>query len=285
MRPVESAYPLGRNVNHDPRSRSYVFDTAGATVASVKHNRNIPVLDQGQLGSCTGNATVHALGTDPFYSTVSSKVQLNQALAVSIYSKATVIDGAPGYYPPDDTGSDGVSVAKIAQSMGYISGYTHTFSFDAALKALSSQPVIVGVNWYNNFFTPDTNGVITIGANDYVAGGHEVVLDEIDVARQLVGGTNSWGREWGLAGRFYMSFDLFKRLLSEQGDVTAFVPLTQPAPIPIPPIPVPVPVTPGTDAGFQLWKSLRFWATASHRGSNKVAANKVTAWAKSNGWS
>lgn len=41
-------YPLGRNVNHDPRSRAYVFDTTGITVQSVKHARRIPVLDQGQ---------------------------------------------------------------------------------------------------------------------------------------------------------------------------------------------------------------------------------------------
>lgn len=285
MIPVETPYPLGRTVNHDPRNRFYAFDTTGITVVSVKHNRRIPVLDQGNLGSCTGNATVGALGTDPFYATVNSKVQLNETLAVKIYSQATVIDDAPGSYPPDDTGSDGISVAKVAKSLGYISGYTHTFNFDDALKALSTQPVIIGINWYNNFFTPDANGVISIGANDYVAGGHEVVLDEIDVQRQLVGGTNSWGESWGLNGRFYIAFDLFKRLLSEQGDVTAFVPLTQPAPTPVPPTPVPVPApVPGPDAGFQLWQDIRGWATARHSGSNKVAAAKVVAWAKSNGW-
>lgn len=227
-------YPLGRYINHDPRSRAFPFDTSGITVTSVRHTRRIPVLDQGQVGSCTGNATVGALGTDPLYDALKDKT-LDENLAIEIYSKATGLDNYPGEYPPTDTGSDGISVAKAAQSLGLISGYTHTFSFDDALKALSTQPVIIGINWYHNFFYPDANGVISIAPNDYVAGGHEVVLDEIDVEKQLVGGTNSWGTDWGVEGRFYISFDLFKMLLAERGDVTVFVPITQPAPKPVVP--------------------------------------------------
>jgi hypothetical protein len=32
--------------------------------------RRIPVLDQGDLGSCTGNAATGVLGSEPFYGTL-----------------------------------------------------------------------------------------------------------------------------------------------------------------------------------------------------------------------
>lgn len=293
-------YQLGRYVNHDPRSLAYKFDTAGITPKSVKHTRRIPVLDQGHLGSCTGNATVGALGTDPIFDTLPGTAILDENLAVQIYSKATELDSVPGSYPPTDTGSDGVSVAKAAQGYGFISGYTHTFNFDDAIAALSTQPVIIGINWYHNFFYPDADGTLFIGVNDYVAGGHEVVLDELDMENQRVGGTNSWGTGWGADGRFYISFDLFKRLLAEQGDVTVFVPVTKPAPVPTPPAPVPptpptpvpptpVPPTPPTppspgDAGFQLWSSVKGWALAPHYGRTKTVSQALLKWARSQGY-
>jgi hypothetical protein len=272
---MTTPYPLGRKVNHDPRSLAYRFDTTGITVQSVKHTRRIPVLDQGNLGSCTGNAGIGALGTEPIYGTFPT-TPLDEAAAINLYSAATVIDGSPGSYPPDDTGSDGLSIAKVLKSRGLISGYTHTFTLDDALKALQVTPVIVGVNWYNNMFSPAADGTVTIPNGDAVAGGHEFVLDEVDVARQAVGATNSWGTGWGVDGRFYIPFSVLSRLLSEQGDVVAFVPVTQPAPTPVPPTPIPVP-DPSADQSF--WDAIKDWACGKHRGANKKAADQAKAWA------
>ena len=47
---------LGRLIEHDERSRRYAFDASKVKLASVHHERRVPVLDQGDLGSCTGNA-------------------------------------------------------------------------------------------------------------------------------------------------------------------------------------------------------------------------------------
>lgn len=266
---------LGRHIEHDRASRLYPFSTADLTVASVKHQRYIPVLDQGNLGSCTGNATVGALGTGKFYETVKS-LSLDEDLAIKIYEKGTVLDNVSGQYPPDDTGSTGIGVAKAAQALGLISGYQHTFSYEDALKALSDRPVIVGINWYNNFFYPDSEGIISVGKNDYVAGGHEIVLDEIDTSRELIGATNSWGTMWGEDGRFFIPFSLFQRLLNEDGDVTVFVPNNQPAPSPTPPEPTPTPVD---DVDATLWSEVKAWAHARHAGSNRRAAQSVLKWA------
>jgi hypothetical protein len=50
---IPSADPrLGRHIHHDSASRRYSFPTEGLTVQSVVHPRHIPILDQGQVGSC-----------------------------------------------------------------------------------------------------------------------------------------------------------------------------------------------------------------------------------------
>jgi hypothetical protein len=240
---VPGAGRLGRHVRHDPRSLAYLVPAQSTgTLKSVRHTRNIPVLDQGNLGSCTGNATEGALGTSPFFEAIPTTVlgrptgnaQVDEDQAIALYSAATVLDSYGGSYPPTDTGSDGLSVAKAAKAAGLISGYRHATSLDAALAALAAQPVITGVNWYDSFDSPAASGLITIAKKASVRGGHEFVLDELDVENRRVWFTNSWGGGWGLLGRACIGWDDFGRLLSEQGDVTAFVPLSQPAPTPTP---------------------------------------------------
>lgn len=205
----------------------------------------IPVLDQGELGSCTGNAAQGCLGSQPFFGTFlpgqpyrpDQDAEVAEDQAVSLYSMATMVDDYPGSYKPDDTGSDGLSVAKAAAAAGLISGYRHATSLEAALTALAAQPVIAGINWYDSFDEPGVNGLIAIEPGARVRGGHEICVDELDVERQQVGFTNSWGSGWGEAGRGYLRWHDFAQLLKEDGDVTVFVPLTQPAPTPTPPAP------------------------------------------------
>jgi hypothetical protein len=60
---------LGRHVEHDPRSRAYAVseDLLPGSYSSAVHQVRIPVLDQGDLGSCTGNAAEALAGSDPLY--------------------------------------------------------------------------------------------------------------------------------------------------------------------------------------------------------------------------
>lgn len=239
---------LGRHVNHDPRSKRYPYTTTAANLAgltSVRHNRLIPVLDQGDLGSCTGNAAEGAAGTSPILEEIpthnvnrpgqlASQADYDEAQAVHLYSAATLIDDYEGSYPPDDTGSDGLSVAKAMKQAGLISGYQHAFDLQTALLALQNGPVLLGCNWYSSFDVPTNDGLIYIGSQSYIRGGHEVVLDELDVENQLVWLTNSWGSSWGMRGRACMSWSTLQQLLSEDGDVTVPLPLSVPAPTPTP---------------------------------------------------
>jgi hypothetical protein len=234
---------LGRNIRHDPRSWAYAFGAVAdvRTLTSVRHQSQIPTLDQGKLGSCTGNAATKCLSYQPFWSesdvqgVIGSDALADEQYAVGVYSDATKIDSYPGEYPPSDTGSDGLSVATVLKNRGLISGYQHAFSLEALLTALAQQPVIVGTEWHQDMFDPAPDGRQRItGA---VAGGHEYCLDELDVENQRVWMQNSWGDSWGVSGRAYFSWDDMRTLLGASGDCTIFAPTSTPAPVPTPPDP------------------------------------------------
>lgn len=212
-------YGLGRLVNHDPRSRAFPFAArpeAAAPVGTVRWTRRAAILDQGQLGSCTGNAAAGWLGTDDAQQ--QGRADVTEALAVDLYSAATKLDPWPGAWPPDDTGSDGLSVCKVLQARGLISSYTHCFGLGDVLAALQSGPVITGTNWYEGMFEPAARGLVEISGA--VAGGHEYVVEGVDVERRELVFANSRGANWGEHGHFRMSYETYSRLLSEQGDAT-----------------------------------------------------------------
>jgi hypothetical protein len=246
----DNPYRLGRHVNHDERSRNFPFLAAPQAPASVEWARRAPVFDQGQLGSCTGNAAAGWLGTDNAVrkglTTVTAPLPdgtLDENDAIEIYHQATVLDPYPGTYPPDDTGSDGLSVTKVLQSMGYVDSYTHGFNFQAVLSALQVGPVLFGTNWYQGMFTPDSQGFVKVSGS--IAGGHEYVCVGVDVdgtlwnkGAQVLKFTNSWGTSFADHGYFYMTYATAQRLLSESGDATVphAVVVAPPTP-PTPPTP------------------------------------------------
>lgn len=219
--------PLGRIVQHDPRSKRYPFKAdRAASYGPVKWA--LVDLDQGQLGSCVGNSGVEVCSAPAFGQ------KPNEAKAVELYSAATQVDDIPGSYKPDDTGTSGVAAAKVLQKWGWISGYQHAFRIADMLAALQKTPLMVGINWLSSFDKPGTDGRISIAANAYVRGGHELSVDEYDPDKGLVWLHNHWGTGWGVHGRCSISVADLSSLLDQQGDVTVLVPPTQPAPTPIP---------------------------------------------------
>lgn len=203
---------LGRHVEHDPRSREFRVRAKDA-VRSVEWKRHVGIFNQGSTGSCTGNAMAGALSTQPFTH------RFHEKMAVELYHEATELDSVPGTYPPDDTGSTGIAVAKAALHDGHIARYEHAFSLDEALTALMNGPVITGINWYTDMDEPDENGLVTVGGT--IRGGHEVCVVGVDTDARTIRFANSWGTEWGAHGYALMTWSDWDRLLHEEGDVTA----------------------------------------------------------------
>lgn len=274
---------LGRNVHHDSRNLWFPYQRTAPALASVLHKRNAPILNQGDIGSCTGNGETGVLACDPNFAALpAGHDTLNEALALRIYSGAETIDG-DGPYPPNDNGSSGPSAAKAAMQLGLIAGYTHILSLADLEDALQTQAVSIGINWYDSFDSPSPSGLLTISKGAEVRGGHEPMLRGIDVDAKTFFGDNSWGTSWGVNGSFTIGYATMERLLSEQGDGTVSVPLGSPAPTPVPPGPSP---SPGVDpADTTLWTATKRWSAEPHIEGNHKAAQAVRTWAAAKGLS
>src|SRR4051794_14615224 len=224
---------LGRHMWLDGRSLAHMIENSIADmtckVTSVQWERKVAILDQGKLGSCTGNAGTGALGTQPFYDAAGRKVLPSpddeieaEGFAVKLYEDATVADAYPGTYPPTDTGSSGLAICKGLKTRGTIKGYRHARTPQGFLQLLQRGPVLQGMPWHNAFFEPDAMGFIDADpcwASSGLAGGHEVEaigveLDPRDVFNSPVVYANSWGTGWGDAGTFRMRLRTYEQLHS-----------------------------------------------------------------------
>lgn len=212
---------LGRHEYFDEKSKTYraITPEVERTLKTKMWQRDLPPLNQGRLGSCTGNSCVGLLATEPNCSDgVADNVKFDQDLAVKIYSKATEIDLWPGTYPPTDTGSSVLATMRVAKKLGLISEYRWCFGVEEVLIALSHiGPVAIGVKWYKSFQKPDCNGFVKIEGTE-IRGGHAFELIGIDVEKRVVWAVNSWGKFWGKDGRFCFSFEDLDRLLKERGE-------------------------------------------------------------------
>lgn len=247
---MATPHPLGRRVEHDPRSLNYAHGVLPKNaIKSVDWTRRAPIFDQGQLGSCTGNAAAGLVATDSAARTGLTTVPIpgdpnlwpvDEELAVEVYKLATTLDNVQGSYPPDDTGSSGIGAAKALKKLGLATGYTHAFSIDAVKSALQTGAVMVGTVWLESMFDVSSNGHVTVDRKSAVAGGHEYVISAYDTSTRLFRMDNSWGDTWGAHGSAWFTEADMQWLLSQQGDVT--VPAWTTAPVPTPP-PSPVPAT------------------------------------------
>lgn len=279
---------LGRNIHLDSRSLAFALQPRAVPIVDVRHLSFIGILDQGQIGSCTGNAIVSCIYHAPFFAAASkpwATYTPDEPGALRAYAKATSEDGYQGTftYPPpggDDTGSDGLTVCKVMKEAGDVAGYQASLDLDSSLQALMAAPGPTGIPFFNSMFDTDSSGLMTVTTASGLAGGHELCVDQVVTAgavgngtgKTLVGGPNSWGPTWGDAGRWYLTVDDWWSLRKNDGDFYAPVPITQPAP-------VPTPTPSGDPAGDTLWSATRAWSHGNHVGDNKHAATALKSWA------
>lgn len=165
------------------------------------------ILDQGNTPHCVGFTGADFLGSAPVTQAVTTQ------LGHDLYYECKVIDGEAG----KENGSDMRSIGKVLKNRGRIAGYAFA-STVAEVKAWvrTQGTVMLGTNWYDGMFYPDSKGVIKIGGA--VVGGHAWSIVGHDGTTGLYTAMNHWGTGYGDKGFFYFGDDVLARLLSEQGD-------------------------------------------------------------------
>lgn len=171
-------------------------------------------LDQGREGACVGFAFSHEASARPV------KVQnVTDAMAVEIYKRAKQLDG---YLGENYEGTSVIAGAKACVERGWYREYRWGFGLEDVLLALGYKgPVVLGLNWYEGMFSPDSNGFIH--AKGDLMGGHAILANGVSLKNKTVRLHNSWGRGFGMNGECFISFDDLDRLLHEQGE--ACIPL------------------------------------------------------------
>ncbi len=203
-----------------------------------------PVANQGQIGSCTGNAVAGLVeymeladikGGRSNEPEVFSKIQYSNVSRLFIYYNERELSGTTS----TDSGStlrNGMkSIAKWGvcreRVWGYssshvlekpaltayeeaaqhrIGSYLRIATLDAGLRALASGlPFVFGFTVFESFESPQVakTGVVPLPTDgDRPLGGHAVMAVGYDQAQQWLIVRNSWGAEWGDHGYFYLPF-------------------------------------------------------------------------------
>jgi C1A family cysteine protease len=191
--------------------------------------------DQGNLGSCTGNAIAGAIE-------LLHKKQ-NRTLDISrlfIYYYERLLEGTVNY----DNGAyirDGIkacytygapaenlwpyNISKFRNvpskeaitdaAKRKVTSYQRAIDFNAVIDAITSgYPVTVGFSVYSSF---ENNSVARTGIMPYpntkreqLLGGHAVLLVGYNKNNNTFIARNSWGTNWGDSGYFYMPFQVIQ---------------------------------------------------------------------------
>lgn len=210
---------LDWQIRLDPKSLNYkiderlVLDRPNRTRTWTK---NI-WLDQGtyvcpickQNGACTGYSAAHMLATTP-----KTMIFAGDAQAHQIYHEAKKRDEweGEGY-----EGSSVLGAMTYLKEVGVLSAYYWATTLHEILQGVSYfGPMVMGVDWYDNMFTPDEKGFVRIGGRK--AGGHAIEIGGNSIAREAVWIPNSWGRTWSINGGAWLPWTDLEKLLDDGGE-------------------------------------------------------------------
>lgn len=203
---------------------------------------NTPVLNQGREGACVGFGTTHELLWNPV-----PVPGLDAAFArEKIYWVAQENDPWPGgSYTGASPIYEGTSVlygVKAAADLGYYKEYRWATSETEMARAVSYLgPAIIGVDWYEGMFAPDSKGYIH--ATGDKMGGHCCLVIGVNVdtptgkttrKKNNVEGYytihNSWGPDWGDNGNCKISRADMRKLLGDNGECCIITERSMPQP-------------------------------------------------------
>jgi len=235
---VELKRPKYHWAKDTPDERDLKYTVTGTPLPPVVDLRQwaSPVDDQGDLGSCTGNAIAGAIDL------MDNKnyKKHTQVSRLFIYYYERLIEGTVS----QDSGAqirDGIKVgytygAPLESLWPYnVSHFTHVPSpaaiADAAKRKITKYqnaaditavkdalaagfPVVIGFSVYESFQDPSVanTGIMPMPNvnTEQLLGGHAVCIVGYDDHKQHFIVRNSWGPDWGDKGYFYMPYGIIQ---------------------------------------------------------------------------
>jgi len=191
-----------------------------------------PVYDQGQLGSCTGNAwaglveylqkkdgVAEATPSRLFIyyneRVIENEVATDAGASISNGAQVVSTQGCP---PETDWPYVIANFAEKPPAAAFADGLNH-LAFQVqqvaqdltAMKDLlaNSLPIVIGFTVYQSFESPQVakTGIVPLPRhNETVLGGHAVLVVGYDDSTSMFIVRNSWGTGWGQAGYFMMPY-------------------------------------------------------------------------------
>ncbi len=207
---------LDRIPQTDERNKEYPISTIVPVSIRSKVWRLLQRLDQGQEGQCVLYAWHHEACALP----VARKTPTPELIRDRYYRAQMIDPWEGGEYPgatPNYGGTSVLAGAQVMKDAGFFKEFRWAFNLNEVLRAVAHEgPVVIGVDWYEAMFRPDSRGLIKIGGS--VAGGHSVLIRGIDLSKREVIIRQSWGRGHGVNGDVRLGFDDLEKLLAEGGD-------------------------------------------------------------------
>lgn len=152
-----------------------------------------------------------------------------------LWNEAKIVDDFPETNPGDDNGTTVRAAFDVLRAQGdrrivrRVDGPPDlqygvkanrwaTSTDDVRAAIASGRPVVVGMNWYRDFDSPEKVGSEWwIGRGDLgsIRGGHCVSIYGASDKRQAVKMVNNWGPSYPLV---FLPYDVLQRLLNEDGE-------------------------------------------------------------------
>lgn len=195
----------------DKPFRSYTWNLPIKSYSPPHPNLERLALDQGTEGACVGFAWAHEIAARPW-----SDPNITDDYAIAIYRWAQQNDEWPG---ENYSGTSVLAGAKaVTEWLSRIKEYRWAFGLDDVRRTIGYKgPVVLGINWYEGMFRPDSTG--RIQPTGSLMGGHAILAYRVDERNKRIYLWNSWGQDWWEGGPWcFLTFEDLGRLLSEQGE-------------------------------------------------------------------